>query len=202
MNHVRQLVIAATISAVFAVTAEAQGPGRPTAGIFGGVTLVSGEFGDEVGNGWLAGGLVKMRAYGAFDVRLDGTYVKFGSKDIVGTVATVSTDASVVFGTLNALVNLGPDSAAYPGDNSVSPYLMAGLGLYELDYKAECAGTCAGFDDPEKKTHFGANVGFGATVPLLGIRTFAEARYHHISRGAIDGGSRRIILLSAGVKIR
>jgi opacity protein-like surface antigen len=202
MNQVRQLAIAVTIPALLAVTADAQGPGRPTAGIFGGVTVVNGDFKEEVGNGWLLGGLVKMRAYGPFDVRLDGTYVKLGSKEIVDPLGTVSTDASIVFGTLNALVNLGPDSASYPGDNSVSPYLLAGAGLYELDYKADCTGACTGFTAPEKKSHFGMNAGFGATAPLFGIRTFAEARYHHISRSLSDGSSRKMILVSAGVKFR
>jgi hypothetical protein len=202
MNHVRPLVLAVAIAAASAATAEAQGPGRPTAGIFAGVTAASGDFKDEVGNGWLAGGLIKMRAYRSLDVRLDGTYVKFGSKEIAGSEAAVSTDASMIFGTLNVLLNLGPDSASYPGDNSVSPYLMFGGGAYEIDYKAECAGACTGFIDPEKKTHFGVNATFGATVPLFGIRTFAEARYHRVSREAIDGGSRSMILFSAGVKIR
>jgi hypothetical protein len=187
MNHVRQIVLAMAIPAAFAATAQAQGPGRPTVGIFAGVTSVNGDFKDEVGNGWLAGGLIKMRAYGSLDLRADGTYVKLGSRDLAGTAATVSTDASIVFGTLNALLNLSPDSADYPGDNHVT---------------AECTGSCEGFIDPGKKTHVGMNAGFGATVPVLGIRTFAEARYHRISRKSIDGGARSMILISVGVKVR
>ena len=202
MNHVRQIVLAMAIPAAFAATAQGQGPGRPTVGIFGGVTSVNGDFKDEVGNGWLAGGLIKMRAYGSLDLRADGTYVKLGSRDLAGTAATVSTDASIVFGTLNALLNLSPDSADYPGDNHVTPYVLAGLGWYELDYKADCTGACEDFIDPGKNTHFGMNAGFGATVPVLGIRTFAEARYHRISRKTIDGGARSMILFSVGVKVR
>jgi hypothetical protein len=163
---------------------------------------VSGDFKVEVGNGWHAGGLIKMRAYGPLDVRVDGTYVKLGSKDIVEDLATVSTDASIVFGTLNALLNLGPDSAAYPGDNSLSPYVLAGAGSYQLEYDFACEGQCTQFIFPGKRTHLGFNAGFGATVPLLGIRTFAEGRYHRIFRDIGDGGSRSMILISVGVKVR
>lgn len=202
MKQIRKLVVAAVVVTSFAATVQAQGLGRPTAGIFGGVSSVSDDFKDQVNNGWLAGGLVKMRAYGPLDVRADGTYLKLGSKDIVGPLLTVSTDASIVLGTFNVILNFGADSAEYPGDNSVSPYMLVGAGAYSLDYKGECTGECAQFIDPEKKTHFGLNAGFGATIPLLGIRTFAEARFHRLSREPIDGGSLSMILLSAGVKIR
>ena len=37
------------------------------------------------------------------------------------------TDGKVTFGTLDAVINMGADSAMYPGDNSVSPYLVGGL---------------------------------------------------------------------------
>jgi hypothetical protein len=143
-----------------------------------------------------------MRAYGSLDVRVDGTYVKFGSKDLAVTEATVATDASMIFGTLNVLLNMGPDSAAYPGDNSVSPYLLAGAGSYQLEYDWACEGQCTQFIFPGKRTHLGFNAGFGATVPFLGIRAFAEGRYHRIFRDVGDGGSQSMILISAGVKIR
>ena len=189
----------------FTGTASAQDPtgfGRPTAGIFGGVSLPNGDFGDEVGTGWHAGGLFKMRAYKALDVRVDGTFTKFAEKKIVGTIASVETYGSVIQGTLNALVNLGPDSAAYPGDNSVSPYILGGFGEYQLDYDAECSGTCEGFVEPGKHTHFGMNVGAGASIPFLGLRTFVEARYHHMSRKASEGSSRNMALISLGIKFR
>ena len=205
MNQIGKMIFAATVAASLVLLVpdvKAQGPGRPTAGIFAGVTSANGQFGDEVKNGWFAGGLIKMRAYGAIDVRVDGNYVKFGRNEVVAELSSITTDASMVFGTLNALVNFGPDSATYPGDNSVSPYMLFGAGLYELDYKAECEGQCEGFLDPVKDRHFGLSAGFGATVPVFGIRTFAEGRYHRISRDLAAGGARSMILVSAGVKFR
>jgi hypothetical protein len=174
---------------------------RPSAGIFGGVTFPRGDLSDEVDMGWHAGALAKIRAYKAIDARIDGTYAKFGKKSVEGTTATVSTDGNVGFGTFGAVVNMGPDSAAYPGDNSVSPYLLLGVGLYRLEYKAVCTGACANFTAPELENNFGVNVGFGATVPVVGIRTFAEGRYHRITRNN-DFGARSMFLLSVGLKFR
>jgi len=203
MNHLRLSLLAMALTGFAATTEAQQGPGRLTAGVFGGITLPSGDFGDEVGNGWHAGALAKMRLYGVLDLRADGTFNKLGKKDIIGTIATVTTDAQLIHGNLDLLINLGPDSAAYPGDNSVSPYIMAGAGSYNLDYKADCTGTgCSDFDDPGSRNHFGVNIGGGATFPLGPLRTFVEGRYHRISRSFSEGSSRSMILISAGVKFR
>lgn len=211
MNRVIRLTLPVALVALVSLPATAQrpGPGRPTAGILGGVTFPTGDFKDEVSTGWHAGGLVKMRAYGALDIRLDGAYAKFGKKDIQGTAATVSTDANISYGTLNALINLGPDSAAYPEDKTNSPYLLAGIGRYRLDFKAVCnelvSGgiACSQFVPPTIKTYTGLNIGAGVTVPFFaGVRTFVETRYHRISRPLEEGGARGMVVLSAGVKIR
>ena len=174
-----------------------------TAGIFGGVTFPRSAFDEEVSTGWNAGGFGKVRLYGPLDLRVDGTYAKFAKQDLVATGGTVTTNTSVVFGTIGGLLNLGTDSAAYPGDNSVSPYLMAGAGRYKLDYDAVCVGAqCDQFIDPGVNSFWGINIGGGATIPLAGIRTFLEGRYHRISRGEQDGGSRVMVVVSAGVKFR
>ncbi|HEX6574710.1 MAG TPA: hypothetical protein VF042_07025 [Gemmatimonadaceae bacterium] len=191
------------LSATDVVAQRPQGPGRPTAGIFGGYTGPTGDFGDEVGNGWHVGALIKMRLYGALDGRIDGTYAKFGKKDIPGEEFAFHTDANTAFATFDAHINLGPDSAAYPGDNSVSPHIVLGLGVYQLDYKVTCSGQCTDFIGAEKKTHWGLNVGAGATAPIAGLRTFFEARYHRIMRDTFeDGGSRAMFLASVGIKFR
>jgi hypothetical protein len=206
MHQLRLSLLATALFALTAAEAVAQntpGPGRPTAGIFGGYTAANGDFGDEVGNGWHAGALFKMRLYGALDGRIDGTYVKFAKKDIDAEDAVFHTDANTVFATFDAHLNLGPDSAAYPGDNSVSPHIVLGVGAYQVDYKVTCSGVCTDFIGVEKKTHWGLNAGAGATVPVAGIRTFLEARYHRIMRDDVeDGGSRAMFLFSLGVKFR
>lgn len=203
MDRLSLSVIAASSLVLFAGTpalAQLSGIGtRPTLGVYGGLTFPRGDFADEVGAGWNAGAMFKIRAYRALDLRLDGTYIKLGRKDIEGT--TVRTDGDIRAGTVNALLNLGPDSAAYPGDNSVSPYLIGGIGKYRLNYDATCNG-CSPSPDPGIKTHWGINLGFGATAPIVGLRTFFEGRYNRMSRSLGEGGARSFFLLSAGIKIR
>ena len=184
--------------------AEAQGGfgSWATAGIFGGVVIPSGELSDEAGRGWHAGALAKIKVFGPLDLRVDGTYTKLGKKDLVGTTRTVITDGVVTFGTVNALINLGVDSAEYPGDNAVSPYIVAGAGVYRLDFRATCGGDCATFFNPPVDSFPGLNFGGGATVPVAGLRTFVEGRYHRVSRSLLEGGARTFVLVSAGIKFR
>src|SRR5215216_6401011 len=125
MNQARLLALAAAL-ALTATTAQAQlqGFGRPTAGVYGGYSHPNGDFKSEAGDGWHAGALIKMRAYGALDLRVDGGFSKFAKKNIPlqlenGDTLSFHTDANVAYGTLAAHLNLGPDSAAYPGDNTI-----------------------------------------------------------------------------------
>ena len=208
MNRVRLSLLAIALVASTSTIAEAQsGFGRPTAGIFGGVTTPRGTLSDEAGNGWNAGVFLKMRAYKALDVRVDGAYAKFGAKtfDIpftTGDTAVLSTDAKIPFGTLSAHLNLGPDSAEYPGDNTISPHILLGVGVYHLDYKVTCTGECDPITTIPTENHFGVNVGGGVTIPLGGLRTFVEARYHRISQKPEYGDARQLVTISAGLKIR
>lgn len=189
-------------------SANAQGGfGRPTAGIFGGVATPRGTLSDEAGNGWTAGVFLKMRAYRALDIRVDGNYAKLGEKSFdipftTGDTAVGHLDTKIPFATLAVHVNLGPDSAEYPGDNTVSPHLLVGIGMYKLDYNFTCVGPCEGINTIPTENHFGVNVGGGATIPLLGVRAFVEGRYHRISQKPEFGDARTFITLAAGLKIR
>lgn len=208
MNRVRLSLLSFALVASAATSVEAQsGFGRPTAGIFGGLTTPRGTLADEVGNGWNAGIFLKMRAYRGLDIRVDGTYAKFGAKtfDIpftTGDTAVLSTDAKVPYGTLSAHFNLGPDSAEYPGDNTISPHLLLGVGVYQLDYKVTCSGACEAITTIPTENHFGVNIGGGVTIPVGGLRTFVEARYHRISQKPEYGDARQVLTISAGLKIR
>src|SRR4029079_6692613 len=208
MNHAR-LSFAFALVAALSLSAQAQipGPGRPTVGVFGGYSHPIGDLQETSGEGWHAGGLFKMRVYGILDGRLDGTFTKFGQKHIpvdiaTGGSATVHSSPKISYGTLTALVNMGPDSAAYPGDNSTSPYLFAGLGYYHLDFDFSCTGECQTFPETSSENHPGVTIGFGITAPFTGIRTFLVGRYHRIYRNNADGGSRSFATLSVGVKFR
>lgn len=179
---------------------------KPQAGIYAGGTIPTGDFKDEANTGWHIGGMIKARVTGAVDVRLDGAYSKFGSKDFDFTTATVASETNVAFGALSAELNLGPDSAAYPGDNSISPYITGGLGMYRFSFKGTCSGACTGFNgDPDSKTKLGFSIGAGANIPLRGFPTFAEVRYHRFGTvfpvSGLDGTA-TMLTASFGLKIR
>jgi opacity protein-like surface antigen len=207
LNRLTIVTLAFGGLALLPIAAKAQsGFGqRATVGIFGGVTIPRSDFSIETKLGAHAGALAKMRLYRLFDLRVDGAWNKFGEKNIPqaeGVNATVESYAKVIFGTANVVLNLGPDSSSYPGDNSVSPYIMAGAGGYNVDYGAECSGQCTGFSPPETKTHLGLNAGFGANATFGILKPFIEARYHRISKVADDGTSRSMYTISVGLKLR
>jgi opacity protein-like surface antigen len=207
------MVVAACLAT--SESAEAQFRVRkPQLGVFGGATLPRGTFGEDVELGWNAGALFKVRLTRTLDARIDGTYVKFGTTDIEFDNATVESNSDLLYGTLVGELNLGADSAAYPGDNSVSPYINAGLGMYRLKFDGSCTdapaapGSCTGFIDTNEDTNIGITVGAGANVPLSGIPAFAEFRYHRF--GTVfpinqSGGNRQaatMFTVSVGIKIR
>ena len=201
------LLLSMMVPALLITSERAQAQFRkPQVGIYGGVTLPLGDLKDDTNTGWHAGGLFKARVTGSIDARLDVAYAKFGSKDFNLGTATVNSEANLLFGTLNAELNLGPDSAAYPGDNSISPYITAGPGVYRLDFEATCSGACTGFNgDAESTTKVGVNIGAGANIPLWGFHTFAEVRYHRFSAefpSTGEAGSASLLTASAGVKFR
>lgn len=199
------LVIFSVMLAV-ASSAHAQRviPGRFSAGVFGGFSKPTGDFKLLAGSGWHVGGFLKADVVGSFDLRLDGTYARFGKKDIEVSDpdAVVTTNTSVAFGTLSGVLNLGSDSAAYPGDNSVSPYLIGGAGYYRYTYDDTCAGDCTDLNIISGlRTRFGVSAGGGASVPILGFRTFIEARYHAVRVDGIELPS-SMLLVSAGIKTK
>jgi len=124
------------------------------------------------------GGFGKIRVYGPLDLRIDGTYSKFGNKDIVDIGGTVTTRSSVQFGTIGGVLNLGTDSAAYPGDNSVSPYLIAGVGFSRIG--------CVGRSDCGVYTQMGWNAGLGMRLGLFALRGFTEARLHCVPKSEAE----------------
>jgi opacity protein-like surface antigen len=181
---------------------------QPQLGVFGGFTKPTGEFKDETGNSWNAGALFKLRVTRTFDLRLDAMYSKLGSREVQFTDAFIKSASNVVLGSLLAELNLGPDSAQYPGDNAVSPYINAGPAMYRYTFSGTCtdvALACEGFVEDNEETKLGYNIGAGANVPFNGIPLFAEFRYHRF--GTVFPLSQikntgTMITVSVGFKIR
>lgn len=90
--------------------------------------------------------------------------------------------ASLLGGNLSAVLGLG--------GLGVSPYILAGLGSYRLDYSDE-------FGAADATTHAGYHGGVGLDLGLLGFGGFVEARFVSISR---DAGDVRTIPITVGVR--
>jgi hypothetical protein len=182
---------------------------KPQLGLFGGATLPRGDFSQETDPGWNAGALFKVRVTPSIDARIDGTYTKLGAQFIEFANAEVNSESEVTFGTLLVELNLGPDSAAYPGDNSVSPWINVGPGMYRMKFEGTCADLqtdgCDGFIESSEETSIGWTIGIGANVPFYRIPLFAEARYHRFGTifpiGQVDRTA-TMFTISAGFKIR
>jgi hypothetical protein len=94
----------------------------------------------------------------------------------------------IAYGTANAILNLGPTSAA--------PYLIGGLGIYNRRFTDNTPfGTYAA-----DKTTAGVNVGGGIRFPLGGISTFLEARYHVMLGNANEATNYQFVPISFGVQ--
>jgi len=188
------------ITALLAVSDEAGAQLRqPQLGVYGGLTLPRGELKLQTNPGWHAGALGKIRVTRTFDARIDGAYSRLGSKTIEFADASVKSKSEILFGTLVAELNLGPDSAQYPGDNSVSPYINAGPGIYRFKFDDTCTGNCEAFFASDEETTFGVSIGAGANVPLRRIPLFAEFRWHRFSPFETTV---TMFTFSAGFKIR
>jgi Outer membrane protein beta-barrel domain len=208
MSRVKCVFLLMVIPVMVAVTSSVQAqrviPGRFSAGIFAGFSKPTGDFNVLSKSGWHAGGFLKADIVGSFDMRVDGTHSRFGKRTIELTQpeATVTTNTSVTFGTLGGVLNLGSDSAAYPGDNSVSPYLLLGAGYYRYKYDDTCTGACNDLNIlTGLRTRWGIAGGGGASVPIFGFRTFIEARYHVVRVDGVEPPA-SMLLVSAGIKTK
>ena len=146
-----------------ASTVEAQMARPVTFGLGAGITVPSGDAGDLLESGYHFQGMLGFRApMFPVGLRLDVMYHTMEFTE----ASDVSLNA--LAGTLNAQFEMGGMMA--------SPYLTAGLGVYNL--KADFEGVDDDFDVDETK--FGLNGGAGVKFNLSGFNTFLEARYHHI----------------------
>lgn len=189
-------------------TASEQGGAQirsPQFGIFAGGTLPRGDFKAETEPGWNAGGLLKIRVTRSLDLRLDGMFTQLGTRTIDLGTAAVDSKSDVALASFLAELNLGPDSAQYPGDNTVSPYINGGPALYRYKFEGTCTGACEGFLSGNEESGVGLNVGAGANVPLWGIPAFAEVRYHRFGTMfpiTQADATATMITVSVGVKLR
>lgn len=146
-----------------ASTLEAQMARPVQFGLGAGITVPSGDAADFFDNGYHFQGMLGFKApMFPVGLRLDVMYHTMEASE----ASDVSLNS--LAGTLNAMFEMGGMMA--------SPYLTAGLGVYNL--KVDFPGSDQDFDVDE--TELGLNGGAGIKFNLAGFNTFLEARYHHI----------------------
>jgi opacity protein-like surface antigen len=163
MTTLRRLLAAAPLAlALTTAAAQAQTTtARPVSfGLAGGLSIPTGDAGDQIETGYVVGGLLELaRPASPLAFRLEVDYQRFGSTlDLPG-----AGDLRVISGVANVLYKFAGETAR--------PYLLGGLGLFN---------TGATDEGSESETDFGANVGVGLELPLSGITVFGDVRYQSI----------------------
>jgi hypothetical protein len=160
----RLLACAPLALALSAAAAHAQATGAPTRpvsfGIAGGLTIPTGDAGDAIKSGFVAGALLEVaRPASPIAFRFEADYQRFDSKlDLPG-----AGNLRIISGVANVLYKFAGETAR--------PYLLGGVGLFN---------TGSSVEGSESETDFGGNVGVGLELPLSGITAFGDIRYQSI----------------------
>lgn len=180
------LLPALLLSLVCAAAKPAQAQKSYALGVAGGAAIPTGKLSDSASTGY---SVTAFLALGVPDlplgVRFDGVYNDFSGRTVApaGGGAAIETPRLRVLGALGSLVY------SFSG-TTAKPYIITGGGIYNI--KADTA-------EARSKNEFGYNAGVGATFGLRGLAGFVEARYHGVSREAVDGGNLQFVPITLGV---
>lgn len=159
------------------VTAAAQGAGGVHFGVSGGGDFPISDQKDVYKTGWNGTALLAIN-FGNSPVgfRIEGSYHDLKTKnDLVAFVGAGKT--RIMDGTANLVIG--------PRNQSVEPYVIGGVGAYDLRFRGTEIDTGNAFN--QSTTRFGWNAGVGIALPFEGgstSRMFIEARYTSISLDA------------------
>ena len=182
MNRiVRSAAVLGMVTLASVATAQAQGAGRASFHVAGGITLPMGDFGDVAKTGWQGLGGVSFGLGGLpFAVRVDGFFGQ-NSFDVSGVDAKVQMFGGMAGGQFNF------GSEASPA----KPYILAQVGMVN----SKCSGDdCIG---DESNTDFAIAGGGGVGFGLGSMAAFVEALFTSVMS---DPSSSNFIALRAGLR--
>lgn len=158
----RSAAVLGIVSLVAAGAANAQGAGRASFHVAGGVTLPMGDFGDSFGTGWQGlGGVTFGLGNLPFMLRVDGFYGQNnGDEDVVGPDVKVK-----MFGGM-AGAQFGFGNAASP----VKPYILGQVGM--VNSKVDVPNL-----DLDGNTDFAFGAGGGVGFGLGSLAAFVEGQF-------------------------
>jgi opacity protein-like surface antigen len=196
-------ILAASLAAALVLLAPAQralAQGAPgfRLGVSGGAMIPVGDQADVYDVGWNAMLVIPIN-FGAspIGIRLDGSYSQIDPRD--EAIRFANGDTRVIDGTFDFV--FGPHFGAF------QPYVLGGVGIYDLRFRGEDAAGNNVFD--AGTTRFGWNVGAGFAFRVGGsnAHVFVEGRYTSVSlEGNVLGdtlhtGGRRFTLIPVNVGV-
>ena len=182
MRIMKTAVVLGLVSVASFATANAQGAGRASFHLAGGLTMPMGDFGDGFGTGWQGLGGVSFGLGGLpFMLRVDGFY---GQNN--GDEAVTGPDVKVkMFGGMaGAQFNFGSDVAP------VKPYILVQVGM--VNSKVEIPNF-----DTSGETDFAFGGGGGVQFGLGSMNAFVEAQYVSVQT---EGSSSNYVPIRVGVR--
>jgi len=189
-------------SAVTVSSASAQAPSMESnhlisVGLGGGVSVPVSDAKDAFKNGFNGQGFVKLNLGGLpISPRLDFTFQSFDLKNAqtVGggpVLPSTSGTGTVLAGVANLQFPLMR--------GRFQPYLVAGLGAYNVKTKLDDTASAEGAETSETK--FGINGGAGATLQIAMFKLYAEGRVDNVytDKGVIDQKSIQVVPVTFGI---
>jgi hypothetical protein len=167
-------------------------------GVTGGASLPVGDFADAVNTGYNVGAFVGVRVpTSPVSFRLEGGYERYELKggtiddEDIGPVSA-SGNVRIFSGVANVVL-----SFAGGGASPVAPYLIGGVGLYNIGGSVRFSAGGVSQTESGSETEFGLNGGLGVNLPLSGIGAFGEVRFQTIFT---EGGRTTMIPIKVGIR--
>ena len=160
-------------------------PSRLTAqsvrvGFGGGGIIPTGDYGSVDKLGWQIIGQVAITPESSrIGLRLDGNYGQTAHE------FSIPGKSKVGGGMLNLLADLGPS------ESSIRPYLLAGVGVYQVRVEVTGFGSAS-----ETKAALDGGLGVAARLGPSGTRLFLEGRFVSVRT---SGGATNFVPLTAGL---
>lgn len=181
-------------------TVLAQGTGGVHFGISGGADFPVSDQKDVFQTGWNGTAMLAINFGTApVGIRIDGSYHELKTKGDLDAFFFGNGSTRIISGTADLVIG--------PRGQAVEPYVIGGVGAYDLRFRGQEVDTGNAFSDVT--TRFGWNAGVGIAFPLgrgSNSRFFIEGRYTSISTNGNrfsdsvkSGGSRfTIVPVNAG----
>ena len=156
-------------------TAWAQGTGGVHFGLSGGADFPISDQKDVYKTGWNGTALVAINFGTApVGIRIDGSYHELKTQTDLQAFFLGDGRTRIISGTADVVIG--------PRNTSVEPYIVGGVGAYDLRFRGQDINTGNAFS--QSTTRFGWNAGVGIAFPLgsgSSSRFFVEGRYTSVA---------------------